>query len=61
VIGILLKAFLSVGQLPQMAFGRLRVDLLKRLTTDRVPLAAALNVAARKRFAVRVGREIVRR
>jgi hypothetical protein len=58
VIGIFVKAPLATSELTQAAFGRLRSDLLERLTAHQIPLAAALDLLARKRFTVAVGRQI---
>ena len=58
VIGVFLKAPLATFEVAQATFGRLRSDLLERLTAVRIPLAAAFNVLTRKRFTVAVGRQI---
>src|SRR5207249_2064232 len=55
VISIFLKASLAASKLAQTPFGRLRCDRLECLTTCLIPLAAAFDVLARKRFTVAVG------
>ena len=58
MIRVFLKAALTPRKSFQMAFGRLRSDLLKRLTAACIPLAAMLDMLARKCFSIAVSREI---
>jgi hypothetical protein len=55
VIRILLKTPLVTSELPQAAFGRLRSDPLKCLTTTLIPLAAIFDMLTRKRFTIAIG------
>src|SRR5215211_3717981 len=58
VVGVFLKSTLAASELVQAALGRLRSNLLECLATIRIPLAAAFNVLARKRFTITIGCQI---
>src|SRR5262249_36316695 len=58
MVGVFLKAPLATPELAQTAFGRLRSDLLKCLTTCPIPLAATLDMPTAERFAIAISCQI---